>query len=64
METKTIGMDLAKNVFQVHGVDAHGKVFLRKQLRRSRVAASFAKLPACLVGIAASRTGKFSRRVV
>lgn len=62
MEIKTIGMDLAKNVFQVHGVDAHGKVVLRKQLRRSRVAAFFANLPACLVGMEACGSAHYWAR--
>ena len=42
MEIKTIGIDLAKNVFQVHAVDSRGKVVLRKQFRRDRVATFFA----------------------
>lgn len=53
MQVTTIGLDLAKNVFQVHGVDERGKVALRKQLRRDQVAAFFANLPACLIGIEA-----------
>ncbi|EWS52523.1 MULTISPECIES: IS110 family transposase [unclassified Methylibium] len=53
MQVTTIGLDLAKNVFQVHGVDERGKVTLRKQLRRDQVAAFFANLPACLIGIEA-----------
>lgn len=53
MEITTIGLDLAKNVFQVHGVDARGKVVLRKQLRRDQVAPFFANLPSCLVGMEA-----------
>jgi transposase len=53
MEITTIGIDLAKNVFQVHGVNQHGKAVLRKQLRRDQVAAFFANLPACLVGMEA-----------
>lgn len=53
MQATTIGLDLAKNVFQVHGVNAHGKVVLRKQLRRDQVAAFFANLPRCLVGVEA-----------
>lgn len=53
MEITTIGLDLAKNVFQVHGVNARGKVVLRKQLRRDQVAPFFANLPACLVGMEA-----------
>jgi transposase len=53
MQITTIGLDLAKNVFQVHGIDAHGKVVLRKQLRRAQVAGFFANLPPCLVGMEA-----------
>jgi transposase len=53
MQITTVGGDLAKNVFQVHGVKEHGKVVLRKQLRRDQVAAFFANLPACLVGMEA-----------
>ena len=49
----TIGLDTAKSVFQVHGVDAIGEVALRRQLKRRQVLAFFAKLPPCLVGIEA-----------
>lgn len=53
MQIATVGLDLAKNLFQVHGVNEHGKVVLRKQLRRDQVAAFFANLPACRVGMKA-----------
>jgi transposase len=49
----TIGLDIAKSVFQVHGVDAQGQVIIRRQLKRRYVLAFFQKLPACLVGIEA-----------
>jgi transposase len=49
----TIGLDLAKLVFQVHGVDAAGNVVVRRQLKRVRVIPFFKKLPACVVGIEA-----------
>jgi len=49
----TIGLDLAKNVFQVHGVDANGNVLVRRQLRRSELYKFFADLAPCLVGIEA-----------
>jgi transposase len=49
----TIGLDIAKSVFQVHGVDAQGEVIIRRQLKRRYVLAFFQKLPACLVGIEA-----------
>jgi transposase len=46
----TIGLDIAKSVFQVHGVDAAGQVVVRRQLRRRHVLAFFQKLPPSLVG--------------
>ena len=49
----TIGLDIAKSVFQVHGVDAAGQVVIRRQLKRRSVLAFFQKLPSCLVGIEA-----------
>jgi len=49
----TIGLDLGKSVFQVHGVDAGGAVVIQRRLMRSRLLAFFAKLPACLVGMEA-----------
>ena len=49
----TIGLDIAKSVFQVHGVDANGQVVLRRQLKRRYVLAFFEKLAPCLVGIEA-----------
>jgi len=51
VQITTIGLDLAKSVFQVHGVDATGQVMVRKSLRRSQMLPFFAKLPPCLVGI-------------
>jgi transposase len=56
MQVNTIGLDLAKNVFQVHGIDANEKVVVRKQLRRSQVIAFFEGLPPCLVGMEACAT--------
>lgn len=50
---KTVGLDLAKNVFQVHGVDERGVAILRKQLKRDQVAPFFARLQPCLIGIEA-----------
>ena len=49
----TIGFDIAKSVFQVHGVDAAGQVVIRRQLKGRHVLSFFAKLPPCLVGIEA-----------
>jgi transposase len=53
MNITTVGIDLAKNVFQIHGVDARGKVALRRQLRREQVAKFFVNLPPCLIGMEA-----------
>ncbi len=49
----TVGLDIAKSVFQVHGIDARGNVMIRRQLKRRYVLAFFQKLPPCLVGIEA-----------
>jgi transposase len=56
MQISTIGIDLAKSVFQVHGVDAGGKVIITKKLRRSQVLPLFEKLPPCLIGMEACAT--------
>ncbi len=53
MKITTVGIDLAKNVFQVHGIDEHGKAVLKKQLRREQMAAFFVNLPPCLIGMEA-----------
>lgn len=53
MKITTIGIDLAKHVFQVHGVDQRGKTVLKKQLKREQMATFFANLPPCLVGMEA-----------
>lgn len=52
----TIGLDIAKNVFQVHGIGSDGKVYFRQQLKRSRVLAFFKKLKPCVVGVEACAT--------
>lgn len=56
MEITTLGLDLAKNIFQLHGVDAAGEVVVRKALRRAQMLPFFAKLPPCLIGIEACGT--------
>src|SRR5450631_2870406 len=53
MKITTVGIDLAKNVFQMHGVDERGRAVLRKQLRREQVSRFFANLPPCLIGMEA-----------
>jgi len=56
MQIATIGVDLAKHVFQVHGIGPDGSVVLRHRLRRSQAIAFFAKLPSCLIGMEACAT--------
>jgi transposase len=58
----TIGLDIAKSVFQVHGVDAAGQVVVRGQLKRRYVLTFFAKLPPCLVGIEACASSHYWSR--
>ena len=55
-EITTIGLDLAKHVFQVHGVDAEGTTVVRKRLRRGQVLAFFSRIPRCVVGLEACAT--------
>src|SRR6267154_2188404 len=61
-EITTVGLDLAKHVFQVHAVDAEGDTVLRKQLRRGQVLAFFSRLPRCLVGMEACATAHYWAR--
>lgn len=56
LEIITIGIDLAKNVFQVHGVDDAGKIVVRRALRRKEMLGFFGKLAPCLVGMEACAT--------
>ena len=58
----TVGLDIAKSVFQVHGVDADGKVVVRRQLKRRYVLTFFQKLPPCLVGIEACASSHYWSR--
>jgi len=62
MQITTIGLDIAKNVFQVHGIDADEKIVVRKQLRRGQVLKFFASLPPCLVGLEACATAHYWSR--
>jgi len=65
MKITTVGLDLAKSVFQVHGVDVRGKAMLRKQLKRSEMATFFANLPPCLIGMeACSSAHHWARKLV
>src|ERR1700747_2850728 len=61
-EITTIGLDLAKHVFQVHGIDAEGTTVLRKRLRRGQVLAFFSRIPRCLVGMEACATAHYWAR--
>ena len=58
----TIGFDIAKSVFQVHGVDADGHVVVRRQLKRRYVLAFFEKLAPCLIGIEACASSHYWSR--
>ena len=62
MKLTTFGIDLAKNVFQVHGTDEHGKVFVKKQLRRDQMATFFVNLPPCLIGMQACGSAHYWAR--
>ena len=53
MNVTTIGIDLAKTVFSIHGTNQHGKVVVRKRLNRPKLLAFFAQLPPCLIGMEA-----------
>ena len=59
MEIRTVGIDLAKNVFQIHGMNERGKPLLRKQLKRDQVAVFFANLPPCLIGMEACSSAHY-----
>src|SRR6201987_2852077 len=64
MQIARIGLDLAKYVFAIHGVDAHGKTMLRKTLRRHAVSTFFANLPPCLIGMEASNGAHFWAKAI
>jgi transposase len=64
MKITRVGLDIAKQVFQVHGVDEHGKAVVRKQLARAKVLEFFAQLPACLVGIEACGSAHYWGRAL
>jgi Transposase len=61
-EITTIGLDVAKHVFQVHGIDAQGTTVLRKRLRRGQVLAFFSRIPRCVVGLEACATAHYWAR--
>ena len=53
MKITTVGIDLAKNVFQIHAVDERGKAVLKRQIKRDQVVTFFVNLPPCLIGMEA-----------
>jgi transposase len=61
-DVTTIGIDLAKSVFQLHGVDAEGRPLLRRQLRRSQMLEFFQRQPACLIGMEACASAHYWAR--
>jgi transposase len=62
MQVTTIGLDIAKHVFQVHGISETGQVLIRRQLRRSELMGFFRRLPPCLIGMEACSTAHFWAR--
>src|SRR5919107_6386779 len=64
MHVTTVGLDLAKHVFQVHGIDQDGQVLVRRQIRRGEVLAFFRRLPPCLIGMEACSTAHFWARAL
>ena len=62
MKVPTRGIDLAKSLFQLHGVDAHGKVALQKRVTRAKVRDPIAQLPPCLSGRAACGSAQYWAR--
>lgn len=59
MIVKTIGINLAKEVFHVHGVDEHGKQLFNKQLKRAKMLSFFANIPPCLIGMEVCASAHF-----
>ena len=64
MQVTIVGLDISKQVFQLHGVSTDGKVAVRKRLRHSQVAAFIAQLPPCLIGIEAGAGAHYWARVL
>jgi transposase len=64
MNIATMGIDLAKNVFQLHGVNGHGKVVLRRQIHRGQMRGLFVNLPPCLIGMEACASAHYWARTL
>src|SRR5262249_40233826 len=62
MKVTTLGIDLAKSIFQLHGVDEHGKVAVQKRVTRSKLLETVAQLPACLIGMEACGSAQYWAR--
>src|SRR5215207_1867436 len=62
MHCPTLGIDLAKTVFQLHGINEHGQVVVQKRVTRSKLRATIAQLPACLIGMEACRSAQYWAR--
>ncbi len=62
-EVSVIGLDLAKNIFQIHGINESGEIVIRKQLKRHQMQSYFARLPACLIGVEAGGGAHYWSRV-
>jgi len=62
MDIQTVGIDLAKNMFQIHGMNERGKPILRKQLKRDQVVVFFANLSPCLIGMEACGSAHYRAR--
>ena len=62
MKVTILGIDLAKSIFQLHGVDAHGKVALQKRVTRAKLRETIAQLPACLIGMEACSSAQYWAR--
>ncbi|PLW76063.1 hypothetical protein C0081_16545 [Cohaesibacter celericrescens] len=63
-EVTTVGIDIVKSVFQVHGISKEGEIIIRRKLRHSEVVAFFQRLPACLIGIEACASGHYWARTL
>ena len=64
MTVTTVGIDLAKNIFQIHGVDQHGKTILKKKIKRDQLFTFFANKEPCLIGMEACSGAHFWARVL
>lgn len=63
-EIKVLGIDLAKNSFQLHGIDGNGQTVLKKKLNRKKPSAFIAKLPPCIIGLCQSIESRQCQRLV